>query len=54
MTYESAIRKFLSYPDEKLAELLLAESENPGWTNSRAIYLTALKRVIHARITNFS
>lgn len=45
MTYDSLILQFTSYSDERVTELLRTEKNKSGWTNSRAIYISALKQV---------
>jgi hypothetical protein len=45
MTYDSAVKKFSQYTNIRLLELLLAEQKKPGWTATRAVFITALKEV---------
>jgi len=49
MNYLSITVKLSSYSNEKITELLLNEKRNPGWTSSRAVFLTALKEVAAER-----
>lgn len=49
MTYEAAVKKLSKYTDERLLRLLLAEKRNPGWTKTRAVYITALKEALLSR-----
>lgn len=49
MTYEAAVKKLSKYTDERLLGLLFAEKRNPGWTKTRAVYITALNEALLSR-----
>lgn len=44
-TYESLVTKLSKHSNTRIVELLNLEKNNPGWTNSRALFLSALNQV---------
>lgn len=47
--YRSFVNQFAEYSDEKLIKLIATERNKPGWTNTRATYLLALRHVVNSK-----
>ncbi len=54
MTYEEYLEKFKKMDDKQLIDSFNREVGNPGWTNSRANYLSALHQEFNDRGYDYS
>lgn len=54
MTYEEYLEKFKKMDDKQLIDSFNREVGNPGWTNSRANYLSALHQEFNDRQCDYS
>ncbi len=54
MTYEEYLEKFKKMDDKQLIDSFNREVGNPGWTNSRASYLSALHQEFNDRGYDYS
>jgi len=54
MTYEKYLEKFKKMDDKQLIESFNREVGNPGWTNFRANYLSALHQEFNNRGYDYS